>query len=43
MIVKKGGGKMVKVLIAFSVGAWFGVALMCCMFAAKEADKHIGI
>ena len=29
------------ILISFAVGCWFGIALMCCLQVAGDADRHI--
>lgn len=28
-------------IIAFAIGAFFGVAMMCCFFVASESDKRL--
>lgn len=31
---------MLKIIIAFSVGVFVGVTLMCCMFVAGKDDEY---
>ena len=32
---------VIGLIVTFAIGAFFGVAMMCCFHMASEADKHI--
>ena len=32
---------VIGLIVTFAIGAFFGVAMMCCFHMASEADRHI--